>query len=327
VYVRLSTELGLIFVWECETKLKIGVIGSGAVGGFYGAMLRKAGYEVIFLARGPHLQAMREHGLLVHADFASFLVDGTFTDQMRNVSQADLLLFTVKSTDTRETAMALSPFLKPNAIVLTLQNGVDNEEVLAEILGNERLLSGAAYISCHLEEPGVIRQQGPSTVIMGALAKSAQDQAAAVQEMFQVAGIDCRLTESILERKWNKLLWNVTFNPLSAAARATVGEILDCEDLRATAERVLKEAVQIGTACGVEISQHVIDHIFPGAEQVRNHKTSMLQDRERGKKMEMESLCGFFVRKAASLGIDAPVLQTLYAVLKTIEAKEGCKIN
>jgi 2-dehydropantoate 2-reductase len=305
--------------------LKIGVIGSGAVGGFYGAMLRKAGHEVIFLARGAHLQSMKEHGLLIHADFASFRVDGTFTDNLSNVSQADLLLFTVKSTDTRETAMALYPLLKADSMVLTLQNGVDNEEVLAEIFGKERLLSGAAYISCRVEEPGVIRQQGPYAIIMGALAKSAQDQAAAVQEMFQGAGIECRLTDSILERKWDKLLWNVTFNPLSAATRATVGEILDCDNLRATAERVLKEAVQIGTACGVEMSQHVIDRIFPAAEQVRNHQTSMLQDRERGKRMEIESLCGFFVRKAASLGIDVPVLQTLYSLLKTIEAKEVCK--
>ncbi|WP_019121797.1 ketopantoate reductase family protein [Brevibacillus massiliensis] len=302
--------------------MKIGVIGSGAVGGFYGAMLRKAGHEVIFLARGRHLQAMRENGLRVIADFASFQVNGTFTDSLKSVSMAELLLFTVKSTDTRETAAALSPLLKADSFVLTLQNGVDNEEVLAEVFGRERVLSGAAYLSSHIEQPGVIRQQGPYSIIMGALAPSAGERAAAVQEMFQASGIECRLSKSILARKWNKLLWNVTFNPLSAAAKATVGEILDCQDLRSTAERVLQEAVQIGRACGVEISQQVIDRIFPGAEQVRHHKTSMLQDRESGKKMEIESLCGFFVRKSAALRMEVPALQTLYGILKSIEAKE-----
>jgi 2-dehydropantoate 2-reductase len=305
--------------------MRIGVIGSGAVGGFYGAMLKKAGHEVIFLARGKHLQAMKEEGLLVNTDFDSFRVDGTFTDSMEEVSQADLLLFTVKSTDTRETAVALQPFLKADSKVLTLQNGVDNEEVLAEIFGKERIVSGAAYISSRVEKPGVIRQQGPYAIIMGALENSAQDQAAALREIFHSAGIDCRLTDSILARKWEKLLWNVTFNLITAAARATVGEILDDQYLRATAERALREAVQIGTASGVEIRQHVIDSIFLSAEQVRNHKTSMLQDRELGKKMEIESLCGFFVRKAAVLGIDVPVLQTLYSILLSIEAKEGCK--
>ncbi|HTG69080.1 MAG TPA: 2-dehydropantoate 2-reductase N-terminal domain-containing protein, partial [Candidatus Udaeobacter sp.] len=125
----------------------IGVIGAGAVGGYCGAMLRRAGNDVIFVARGKHLDAMKEQGLLIHCDTGSFRVDGHFTNDVKDLCQADLILFTVSSTDTRATAEKLPPLLKADSIILTLQNGVDNEEMLTELFGKERVFSGAAYLN------------------------------------------------------------------------------------------------------------------------------------------------------------------------------------
>jgi 2-dehydropantoate 2-reductase len=301
----------------------IGIVGAGAVGGYYGAVLKRAGFDVFFLARGKHLNVMENQGLHIESDHGAFQIEGTFTKNIEDLAQADFLLFTVKSTETKETALNLRSFLKAGSTVLTLQNGVDNEEILSDLLGRERVLSGAAYISSKVEAPGIIRQEGANSLLIGALADSSQQKAEVLADLFQTAGINCKLTNHILERKWDKLLWNVTFNPLSAAAMASVGEILDDQNLRSVAQRALLEAVEVGRASGVELRQKVIDRVFPTAEYVKNHKTSMLQDREQGKRMEVESLCGFLVRQGELLGIKTSVLSTLYAVLSSLDNKRG----
>ena len=158
----------------------IGVIGAGAVGGYCGAMLKRAGNEVIFMARGKHLDAMKERGLLIHCETGSFCVDGHFTNDVRDLSQADLLLFTVSSIDTRAIAEKLLPLLKADSIILTLQNGVDNEEMLTELFGKERVFSSAAYLNVSLEAPGVIRQQQLQSFMIGSLAETGKEQAEAM---------------------------------------------------------------------------------------------------------------------------------------------------
>lgn len=299
----------------------VAIVGAGAVGGFYGAMLKRSGYEVIFLSRGNHYQAMKEKGLCIQTDSDTFYVDGAFTTDIQDVSQADFVLFTVKSTETKDVAEQLHPVLKAGSVILTLQNGVDNEEILAGVFGADRVLSGAAYISSKVEAPGVIKQAGVQSIIIGSLTDEGREKTTLLSEIFVSAGVDCKIKSSILEKKWDKLLWNVTFNPLSAVAGMTVGEILDTPTLRETAEGALLEAVKIAESCGISIRQKVIDRVIPNGELVRNHKTSMLQDRERKKKMEIESLCGFFVHKGKEFGINTPVLRTLYAILSSIEEK------
>jgi 2-dehydropantoate 2-reductase len=299
--------------------MKIGIVGAGAVGGYYGAMLQQAGHEVVFLARGEHLQQMRENGLTVHSKHGTVNIQATFTSEMQALATADLLLFTVKSTETAKTAEQLAPILSAQTIILTLQNGVDNEEVLEHYFGRHRVISGVSYISSQVESPGVIKQAGPEGMLIGALDAQKEQQTVVLMlvKLFTGAGITCKTTEKIIVRKWEKLLWNVTFNPVSAAAMVTVGEILDSPLLLATAQQVLKEAVEIGTRMGIALREEVINDIIPGSAQVRWHKTSMLQDREKGRPMEVESLCGYLVRHGQSHQVQTPVLHTLYAILST----------
>ncbi|MCA0757918.1 2-dehydropantoate 2-reductase [Paenibacillus sp. N4] len=303
----------------------IGVVGAGAIGGYCGAVLSRAGHDVIFAARGKHLEAMKERGLLVHNDAGTFRVDGHFTADLKEMSRAELILFTVSSTDTLVAGRELLPWLKKDAGILTLQNGVDNEEILAGLFGKNRVLSGVAYLTVILEAPGVLRQKKLQSLLIGALDESGRIRAESACRMFQAAGMECELSEQIMVEKWSKLLINSVFNPIAAFNRVTVGEILDDENLRATAERSLTEAVQIGSALGIPVKQELIDGFFEEAESARKHRPSMLQHREQGKQMEVESLCGYFVRKGQALGIDTPSFSTLYEALSKINAENRKK--
>ncbi|MBU8906074.1 ketopantoate reductase family protein [Desertibacillus haloalkaliphilus] len=299
--------------------MKIAIIGAGAVGGFYGALLSRAGFDVTFVARGKHLEAMNTSGLHVHSSQDQFTINGKFTSDFKELETADLLFFTVKSTETEETAKKLRPFLKEDAGILTLQNGVDNEETLVNILGANRIVSGLTYISAIIDKPGVIYSAHPlQTIIFGAPSKASMHHVPTFANALTEANIDYQISESIIVKKWEKLLWNATFNPLSAASLATVGDILDDRPLRKTAEAVLSEVLTIADRLEIHLQRDWVYQIFSASEIARNHKTSMLQDREKGKVMEVESLCGYFIRKGHELGVRTPTIETIYSILSSI---------
>ncbi|MDV2683693.1 2-dehydropantoate 2-reductase [Alkalihalophilus lindianensis] len=299
--------------------MKIAVIGAGAVGGYYGGMLSKAGFDVTFIARGKHLEAMKHSGLHIHSLQDSFIAQRTFTNDFNQIKEADLLLFTVKSTETKATAEMIHPLLKKGAAILTLQNGVDNEEILINTLGSDRIVSGSSYLSASVEQPGVIRRHSNlEKIIFGGLSETSSHHIESFVHVLQLAKIDFEVSSSIIEKKWEKLLWNATFNPLTAASLASVGDVLDKESLRRTAEAVLAEVVSVAGGLGIKLNESWVKQIFPLSEVARNHKTSMLQDLEKGKKMEVESICGYIIKKGKQLGIKTPVLETIYTILCSI---------
>lgn len=299
--------------------MKLAVVGAGALGGYCGAMLKPYVDEVIFIARGQHLKAMQQNGLFIHSSIAGKRhILGIFTDDFKALLQADLIIFTVNSIQTAETAVRMLPHLKSDSVILTLQNGVDNEEKLAAILGCDRILSGASYINVHLESPGVIRQENIQSFVIGPMSDNGRTHAELIIALFNKSGLACTLSPSILETKWEKFLNNAAFNPLCALTQKTVGGILDDEALRACAASILMETVLIARSLGVNLKQEVIDEVFPKSIVVRNHKPSMLQHREQGKKMEVESLCGYLVQKGKDLAIKTPVLEYVYQSLLSI---------
>lgn len=297
----------------------LAVVGAGAVGGYCGVMLKPFVNDVIFVARGNHLNAMRRNGLIIHSDISGNRhIYGNFTDDFKEITQADLILFTVNSIQTAETAKSMLPYLQTNSMILTLQNGVDNEGVLADFFGRDRVLSGAAYLNVKLVCPGVIKQENIQSFVIGHLSEKGQKYVEYLVDLFNKAGLDCKRSSSIVETKWEKFLINVTFNPLSALKMVTVGEILDDVDLRSYAQKILQEAVLIGRGLEINLKQEAINEVFSISELARSHKPSMLQHREQGKKMEVESLCGYLVRQAHALGIEAPVLEDIYQSLLSI---------
>lgn len=302
--------------------MKIGIMGAGAVGAFFGSVLHKAGHEVTFIARGQHLKAMRENGLTVKSDQEIMKVEGIFSGDPASLSDSDIVLICVKSNDTEETAKNLKNVLREDTYILTLQNGVDNEEILADIFGKNRVFSCATYVQAAVQEPGVIQQNGEFSLVVGELESSALESAQEIAAALKDSGIFAKHSSTILYNKWKKYIWNVTFNPLSAAMEASTGDILDQPNLRALAEKICAEVISVGEKLGYEFSSYFKENIFPNAEQARNHQTSMLQDRLNGKKMEIESLCGYVVRKSRELNMSVPTIETIYHILKYIESSD-----
>lgn len=302
--------------------MKIGIMGAGAVGAFFGSVLHKAGHEVTFIARGKHLKAMRENGLTVKSNQDIMKVEGIFSDDPAALSDSDIVLVCVKSNDTEETAKSLKNVLREDTYILTLQNGVDNEEILSDIFGKNRVFSCATYVQAAVEAPGVIQQSGEFSLVVGELDSTALATAQEIAATLKDSGIFAKHSSTILYNKWKKYIWNVTFNPLSAAMEASTGDILDQTNLRTLAEKVCAEVISVGEKQGYQFSSYFTENIFPNAEQARNHQTSMLQDRLNGKKMEVESLCGYVVRKAREHDITVPTIETLYHILKFIESRD-----
>ncbi|CRK80952.1 ketopantoate reductase family protein [Neobacillus massiliamazoniensis] len=297
--------------------MKIGVAGTGAVGGYFGAMLQKAGNEVIFLARGNSLKCMVEKGLIVESEAETFSVEGTFTDRYESLSEVDLLLFCVKSTATKEVATKLQPYLKKECVILCFQNGVDNEEILSAIFGKERVIPVSTYIQTFVKEPGVVKQIGfPPRLVIGALEAELSNKVSDLATLFNDAHIETFTSRNILGVKWKKLLWNVTFNPLTALLEVKVGAIFENEGLKQTAIKICQEAIAVARNTNVDIEEDFFETILEQGELARNHDTSMLQDKRNGKAMELESICGYIVKKGKKLNVETPALETIYHLLK-----------
>lgn len=297
--------------------MKIGILGTGAVGGYYGGHLARAGHDVIFFARGENLSILKEKGLKIESEVGNFHVHSRFTDDYQTFSSVDLLLFCVKSNATKEVAERLLPILGKESLILTLQNGVDNEEVLANLYGEKRILSAAAYIQATVKEPGVVKQIGvPPRLVIGALDESLAYKVEEIASLFNGANAETLTSSNIVEMKWKKLLWNVTFNPLTALIESKVGAIFDDEGLYITAKSICKEAIAVARKAGFAIDENYDEVVFKQGQFARHHHTSMLQDRLNGKAIELESICGYIVKKAKQLKVNIPVLETIYLLLK-----------
>jgi 2-dehydropantoate 2-reductase len=302
--------------------MKIAVAGTGAVGGYFGAYLHKAGNEVVFLARGNNLKILKDKGLTVQAEIESFHVTAKFTDRAEDLVDIDLLLFCVKSTATAEVAENLRPFLKEECLILTLQNGVDNEEILSDTFGRDRILSAATYIQANVKEAGVVQQIGIAPrLVIGALSEGFTDKVNEITSIFNAAKIETFPSANVLEVKWKKLLWNVTFNPLTAVIEEKVGAVFEHQALKTTAIKMCQEAISIARKLGYNIDENFYETILEQGQFARNHKTSMLQDKLNGKRMELESICGYLVKKGKLLKVDTPVIETIYSLLSFQDQK------
>jgi 2-dehydropantoate 2-reductase len=296
--------------------MKIGIAGTGAVGGYFGARLKKEGNEVVFLARGKSLERMREKGLTIKSEMENFTVNEFFSDSYESFSDVDLVLFCVKATSTTEVAGNLKPFLKETCMIMTLQNGVDNEEILAAIFGKQRILSAAAYIQANVVEPGVVKQIGvPPKLVIGGFDSSSTEKITEIVALFNAAAIETYPSGNIIRMKWKKLMWNVTFNPLSALIGVKVGAVFDDEGLRLTAIKICQEAIAVAKAAGVDVDEDFYKTVMAQGQFAREHQTSMLQDKLSGKAIELESICGYIIKKGKELNVGTPVLETIYHLL------------
>ena len=303
----------------------IAVIGAGAVGSYYGAKLARAGLDVTLVARPAHVAAIEQDGLCViegENEWRARLRASTVT---MAASQADVVLITVKTPDTTAAASALAPFLKSDARVVSLQNGVDNAERVAAVLGNP-VYAAVVYVGVQMAGPGRVRHTGRGDLVIGVPRASAGrgDNAAdlrAIAAMFEKAGIPCPVDADIEAALWTKLTLNCAFNAVSALGDSPYGRMAASEPVRGVMETVVREAVQVARAAGVAIdADALVATTWKLAASMPQQYSSTAQDMQRGKPTEIDALNGYVAQRGAALGLDAPVNRTLHALVKLREA-------
>jgi 2-dehydropantoate 2-reductase len=299
--------------------MKIAVMGSGGVGGFFGGLLARSGHEVHFVARGAHLQAIQERGLRVEA------LDGPFTiapahatENPAEVGLADLVLLCVKTYDLDGAIEQLRPVVGPQTAVLTLQNGVEAPDRAAAAYGPDVALPGIVYCEVAVRAPGVIFQGSPvRRLIFGTPDGVVTPQANAVAGAFATTGVDTTLSENILGALWSKFCFICAMSGATALARQPLGPLLADEEGRALMRATMEEARAVGLAKGVRFDADPVEAGLANAARFPYAaKSSMLRDLERGGRLEIEALNGAVVRLGRTVGVPTPANQAIYAALR-----------
>jgi len=301
--------------------MKIGVVGAGGVGGYYGARLASAGAEVGLIARGDHLAAIRERGLRVRADDGDFTVRVAASDDPAEIGPCDAVLFCVKSYDTDQAAALLGPLLKPETGVVSLQNGVDNEEKIAARIGPEHVLGGVSFILAHIAEPGVVEQMGSvRRVVFGELDGSRSDRVEQLLAEFRRAEVDSDIADDIRVVLWDKFAFLCALAGLTAVTRLPIDELLAVPETRELFREMVREASIVARAEGVELAEDIVDQKTAFAERLGPDSFSSLHhDLVSAHRLELDALHGELTRRAARHGIPVPVSEMIYSLLRPWE--------
>jgi 2-dehydropantoate 2-reductase len=298
--------------------MKIGVMGAGGVGGYYGARLASAGAEVGLIARGYHLAAIRERGLRVRADDGDFTVRVAASDDPAEIGPCDAVLFCVKSYDTDQAATLLGPLLKPETGVVSLQNGVDNEERIVARIGPEHVLGGASFILAHIAEPGVVEQVGSvRRVIFAELDGSRSERVTRLLAEFRRAEIDSDLADDIRVVLWDKFAFLCALAGLTAVTRLPIDKLLKVPETRKLFRETVREVSLVARAEGIELADDIVDQKTAFAETLGPDSFSSLHhDLVTGHRLELDALHGELTGRAARHGIPVPVSEMIYALLR-----------
>ena len=302
------------------------VVGAGAVGSFFGAMLARAGHPVTLIGRAPHVQAITRRGLQLHRDGRVETVRLAASAELAAVRGADLVLFCVKSPDTEAVAREIAPLLDADALVLSLQNGVDNAPAMARQI-RQTVVPAVVYVATAMPEPGVVQHFGRGDLVIGPLdAADAQDAAhrqrlQAVAELFAIAQVPVRISPDVMDELWSKLMVNCAYNAISGLAQSPYGRMAALPAIRDVQHAVVREVVALAQAEGRHLT---LDEALAAMERIASAMPAQLsstaQDMARGKPSEIDHLNGYVARRGAELGIATPVNQALWALVKLVEA-------
>jgi 2-dehydropantoate 2-reductase len=308
--------------------MKIGVVGAGGVGGYYGARLALAGSEVGLIARGDHLAAIRERGLRVRAEDGNFTVRVAASADPAEIGPCDAVLFCVKSYDTDQAGALLRPLLKPTTGVVSLQNGVDNEEKIAARIGHEHVLGGVSFILAHIAEPGVVEQVGSRRrVIFGELNGSRTERVTRLLAEFRKAEIDTDLADDIRVVLWDKFAYLCALAGLPAVTRLPIDKLLAVPETRSLFRELVREVSLVARAEGVELADDIVDEKTAFAETLGPDSFSSLHhDLVAGHRLELDALHGELTRRAARHGIPVPVGEMIYSLLRPWELAQGSAV-
>jgi 2-dehydropantoate 2-reductase len=301
---------------------RVAVVGAGSVGGYFGGLLADGGAPVVMIGRKPFVDAVNRDGLFLDALQFQKRVRVEASTDLDAARGADLVLFCVKTTDNAATARELAPYLAPQTIVLSLQNGVDNIEQIRAAAGIDAL-PVVVYVAASTPEPGHVKHAGRGDLVVGPECQRTKR----IAEIFERAKIPCRTTDNMEGELWVKFIWNCALNAISALGQARYRQIANSADARKVVQEVVNEVLAVARAAhivlpGVDSPAAALAGAMKIATQMAGQLSSTGQDINRGKKTEIDSLNGFISRRGAELGVPTPVNHTLYTLVKLLEARD-----
>lgn len=295
--------------------MKIAVMGAGAVGCYFGAMLARAGNAVTLIGRSQHVDAIRQHGLLLeHRDFRDYVQVAATTDAV-GVADADVILFCVKSADTEAAGRLIVPHLKHGAVVLCLQNGVDNADRLQATI-DQAAVPAIVYVAAEMGGSGHIKHHGRGELIIGASSSST-----GIAATFTQAGVPTAVSDRVVEELWVKLITNCAYNALSAVAQLPYGRLFKIDGVTEVVRGVVHECMEVASALGIAVPKNIGEIVLALAGSMPDQYSSTAQDLARGKKTEIDYLNGYVVRKGEEFSIPTPINRALLVMVKLLEEK------
>ena len=297
--------------------MKIAIMGSGGIGGYYGARLAQSGSDVTFIARGAHLEAMRKHGLAVEGHDPFHVPKVKATDDPATIGPVDLVLFAVKLRDTESAARSLAPIMTPDTALISFQNGVQKDDMLRPIVGGKALLGGAAYIGVAIARPGVIRKTGPmERMVFGEYDKTVSPRAQAILAECKRAGINAEISGDIVRELWEKFVFLTAMSSVTAAMRSSIGPIRSHPLTRAFVFDIMKEVVAVGRAHGVGLPADFAEKRGPHLDGLAAEmQASMAHDLQAGKPLELPWLAGAVVDLGAKVNVPTPCCRAVRDIL------------
>ena len=318
--------------------MRFAVLGAGAIGGYVGAALANGGADVTLIARGPHLRAIQDHGIRVLSERGDFSATPVATDSIEAAADADVVFLGLKANGLTEIAPRLGELLRPGAAIIAAQNGipwwyfqnhdgplaglvlssVDPGGVISATIDIERVIGCVIYCSTEIVAPGVIRHIEGTRFTIGEPDGAVSDRCNEISEAFVAGGLKCPVERRLRDQIWLKLIGNAAFNPITALTGATLGQLGALPEMMTVLRAIMEECTEVATALGASLRISVERRLEAGIE-VGEHKTSMLQDREAGKPLELDCITGAVIEIGDRLGIPVPHTRTVHACAKLLD--------
>ena len=301
----------------------IAVVGAGAVGGYYGGRLAQHGHDVHFLLRGDY-DAVRRNGLTVESCDGDFRIPAEAVrvyDDPNRMPPVDLVIVTLKSTSNDRLDSLVRPLLNEDTAVLTLQNGLGNEDELAHLFGARRVLGGMAFVCINRVAPGVVRHTDHGIIRLGEFSGAGRGaRSERIAAMFNASRVKCEVLDDLRFGRWQKLVWNIPFNGLGATLDLTTDRLVRTDEGLALVRRLMEEVRTAARADGVELPPDLVDLNVNNTLSMGPYKSSMQVDRQQGRAMEVEAILGEPLRRARAGGAETPVLEALYRAARVVDA-------
>ena len=298
--------------------MNILIVGAGGVGGYYGAVLMKAGVNVSFLVTPRSLPILQSKGLTVKSKGEVWNFRPPVSTNPEDLGPCDLIIIAVKRYDTEKVLDTIQSVVSKDTMILTIQNGIDGEEDILRRFSDANVLGGVAFLASKIEEPGVISHIGAGSLGIGELDGSESERVQSIVNLFKNAGVPTKLSKNILKTKWEKLCWNSVFNPLSVILNGPLDNILDSKDALDVAFRIFEEIRAVAEKKGIIIDAGLMDEQINVTQKLRGYHTSMFEDFSKGKPTEIDYFNGYVCREGVRSNVATPVNYTVTSLVKAI---------